>query len=875
MQLPMSLSGQNSGVYYYLWRRCHREAEEVGFAEPTRRKTVAADVEESLTELQQTQLQRLEQSTVIDNDYLLAWEALRSYRIQLFKKLLLDEIFEKIPGLATAQGLELANFKLQQNVSYLLLAHLMGSYRCALKRMKGKSKRDATWTNSLNNLAENIKNLQKQKDDLKATYAAHGFELTPYGIVVGKLDNIKSTHVVIGSHTWNIVGQNPLSRAVDLCFESVIALQECFPQASTKDGSFLETKVYKIRNGPDSSLSELCGKVGEFIKRTKKLVFATGVTIQKPLKTIRLPLAHALKILFELPGVLEQTLNYMKVLYAEKNVVSNIIQGRLWNTKHQPGARKNLNRIPIILTFDDVETGSALGRHAGEQKLGALYASLPNLPPHLVAKMMHIFLSTIFYSKNRIECGNEAVFCRAIDELNALADHGITVNVDGQNHDLFFDTPLLVGDNAGLNALFEMNESFIAKYFCRCCRATLEQCRCFTIEHENLLRTKKNYEEDLANQNHGLKGIPFRKLSVPENQSFDLMHDFAEGTLRDTVEKVLTSLILVKKTLDLALVNHHIETFNFGEVESNRPRPLYVEYCKNKTEVEVMKCNQKIKVKQSASEMLCLGRYLGLMIGDLIKNKKDEHWRVYRYVRQIAGIITSPRHTGTHVYDLRDKIRSHHQLYNTLYPKLQKPKGHFITHAPRLTLENGPSVTNWAMPFERKHQDLREVASNTKCRKNTPLTIAIRNQLQLSYMKECCENVMTDVDLGVVDSTCDVQHELKVSSPTLSDDPESEAYSNIHICGKNYKKGTVFLVDLNDNGPEFVKVHSIHKFHNKLYFYVCTIRVMDFNTHYHAYEVEDNNRPDKLVCIDDVPRYGPVLMVEKLNCHFVATRFDI
>ncbi|KAJ8682514.1 hypothetical protein QAD02_018306 [Eretmocerus hayati] len=595
----------------------------------------------------------------------------------------------------------------------------------------------------------------------------------------------------------------------------------------------------------------------EFEIGTQQSVTATGITIQKPLKAVHLSLTHALKILFEMPGVLEQTQKYMKVLYSEKEVVSNIIQAQLWNRKYQPGVKKDMNRIPITIAFDDLETGSVLGSHAGEQKLGALYASLPTLPPHLVAKMMHIFLSTIFYSKDRIECGNEAVFCKAIDELNALADHGITVNVDGNNHDLFFDTPLLVGDNAGLNALFEMNESFIAKYFCRCCRATLEQCRCFTVEHENLLRTRENYENDLANQEHGLKGIPctfnkIRKFYAPENQSFDLMHDFAEGTLKDTMEKVLTSLILVKQTLNLNDVNRRIENFDFGDVEYNRPRPLFVEYNTNKTEVEVMKCKEKVKVKQSASEMLCLGRYLGVMIGDLIKNKNDEHWRLYRYVRQITGIITSPRHTETHVYDLRDKIKFHHELYNTLYPKLQKAKGHFITHAPRLTLENGPPVTNWAMPFERKHQDLK-----------------------LSYMKECCEKITSDVDVGVIDSTCNVLFQLRILHPALADDPKSESYCNIQICGKNYKKGTVFLADVDDNGPEFAKVHSIHKLHGKLYFYVCQIQVIDFNTYYHAYEVQDNDRPNKLICVDDVPRYGPMLMLKKLDSHFVVTRFDI
>ncbi|KAJ8666115.1 hypothetical protein QAD02_007777 [Eretmocerus hayati] len=173
-----------------------------------------------------------------------------------------------------------------------------------------------------------------------------------------------------------------------------------------------------------------------------------------------------------MPGSLERTQNYIESLHSGKEVVSNIIRAQLWNRKYQPGVKKDVNRVPITIAFDDLGTGSVLGSHAGEQKLEALYASLRTLPPHLVAILMHIFLSTIFDSKDRKECGNEAVFCKAIDKLNAVADHDITVNIDGENHDLFFDTALVVGDNAGFHALFEMKESCIAKYSRRCCRAT-------------------------------------------------------------------------------------------------------------------------------------------------------------------------------------------------------------------------------------------------------------------------------------------------------------------------------------------------------------------------------------------------------------------
>ncbi|KAJ8676906.1 hypothetical protein QAD02_012693 [Eretmocerus hayati] len=950
-----------SGLAYVIWKRIHKIAEIAGFAEPMRQFAASA-TEVVLNEKEQGQLKLLETSVEINDPlYLAAREALRAYRLKLFLELSINGIFKKIPGIGSAGGYQLllSDFKnangnvsligdtwtekssaivqiaqtktkdslarkvlalydnlrtdaeLRKNLGLVVIAHLLGPYKCSMKRKKS----DKTgWTARTNEVLDSFILLHENSSEdpvvnstcsskkieaLKAVYNANNLELTAYIIVIGKLDKIESSNVVIGSDSYSIPGQNSLLLSVDICFKCMYALKKSFPKASTLIWSFLASDVYKINKDTDTAISQFVGKLDELIKKKKQIQALNagrggglpagtitvpspgGLTIQKPLKAVQLSLTHAFKIFFEIPGVLRQTQAYMKKLYSEEVVVSNVIQASLWNRKYQPGENKDLNRMPVTLAFDDLETGDALGSHAGEQELGALYASLPALPPHLVAKMMNIFLATIFRSKDRVICGNEAVFSKVIDELNNLSDNGITVYVDGKNHDLFFDTCLLVGDNAGMNALVEMNESFVAKYFCRCCRATLNQCRCFTVEHRELLRNQQNYEEDLANRTHGLKGIPctfnkLREFRWPEDGSMDLMHDFAEGTLKDTIEKVLTSLILVKKTLSLDIVNLRIATFDFGQVERNRPRQLFIDRNSNKTEVGVLKSCSEIKIKQSAAEILCLGRYLGLMIGDLIKNKNDEHWKLYRFVRQVTGVITSPRHTETHVYDMRDKIKEHHEWYNYLYPGLQKAKGHFLTHASRLTLENGPPVRSWAMPFERKHQDLKEVANNTKCKKNTPSTIAIRNQLQLSYNKECHdEEIKSDVDPGIVDTSCNAQLQLRRIIPDLAEEANCKSYINVRICEKMYKEGTVFLADVDDNGPIFAKVHRIYEFHGKLHFHVCTIHVLDFNTYYHAYKVQDNNKPDKLICVDDVPRYGPMLMLKKFDDHFVATKFDI
>ena len=56
---------------------------------------------------------------------------------------------------------------------------------------------------------------------------------------------------------------------------------------------------------------------------------------------------------------------------------------------------------------------------------------LPFLLPHLVAKLNNIFLGSIFYTKDRKQFGNLAVFQEIIKNINILSSKGIVINVNG------------------------------------------------------------------------------------------------------------------------------------------------------------------------------------------------------------------------------------------------------------------------------------------------------------------------------------------------------------------------------------------------------------------------------------------------------------
>lgn len=220
-----------------------------------------------------------------------------------------------------------------------------------------------------------------------------------------------------------------------------------------------------------------------------------GIMASDPteVKAKRIPLDHTLKSFFELLGVLKEVKEYMNLLYDEKTVLSNFIQADMWQNKIKN--HKNRTIIPLILFFDDVETGNGLGSHAGKNKLGVTYMSIPCLPKYYISRLNNIFLVNLLYSDDRKVYGNEAIFQPVIDELNTLKTNGLNVIINGKEETIYFEVGAIVGDNLDLNSVFGLVESFSSLHSCRICKIDKAKSKLLTTD-QSLLRTCKNYEAD-------------------------------------------------------------------------------------------------------------------------------------------------------------------------------------------------------------------------------------------------------------------------------------------------------------------------------------------------------------------------------------------
>ena len=254
--------------------------------------------------------------------------------------------------------------------------------------------------------------------------------------------------------------------------------------------------------------------------------------------------------------------NYAKMQTTDRRFISNTMQGDLWSKKYHDVTKKV---YPLFLFFDEFETRNALGGHAGEEKLGGVYISLACLPPHLMAKVQNIFVSTIFRSKHLKLFGNKKIFGRTIEELNALSNDRITINANGKIETVFFECVLVLGDNLGLNCICGYSEGFKAKYFCIVCSVTNERSQSMAIEDIKLIRSVKSYEKDILKDKFAETGLKQRcafnalnKFHICENVTLHVLHDFSERVAVYTVSKVLQTLIK-EKIITLEIINNRIE----------------------------------------------------------------------------------------------------------------------------------------------------------------------------------------------------------------------------------------------------------------------------------------------------------------------------
>ncbi|CAG9763573.1 unnamed protein product [Ceutorhynchus assimilis] len=180
------------------------------------------------------------------------------------------------------------------------------------------------------------------------------------------------------------------------------------------------------------------------------------------------PISLALEKLFSLPNIYKDTVNYINELQKESKVYNNV-QTLFWKEKCR--YFDNNNVFPLLIYFDEFEIGNPLGSHAGIHKFGAIYYSIPCIPPVFQSSLENIFIAMLFHSSDLKRFGEHILFTKLVDELNSLENNGIVIKLP-EERKVYFCVTLILGDNLGVNTVLGFQQRFTSNFFCRFCKTS-------------------------------------------------------------------------------------------------------------------------------------------------------------------------------------------------------------------------------------------------------------------------------------------------------------------------------------------------------------------------------------------------------------------
>lgn len=582
------------------------------------------------------------------------------------------------------------------------------------------------------------------------------------------------------------------------------------------------------------------------------------------------PLRWTLKKFLEIPGAFHLLKKSTEKFYAENDIIHNFVQGDFWKEKLREFP-PNKFYIPLFMFYDDIEVGNTLGSHAGSNKIGAIYFSIPSFPSSVSSKLQNIFVNTLCYAKDRSDFGNAKVFHKIVNELNDLRENGMSLNIQGKTETVYFQLSLLLGDNLGLNALLGFFESFNSKCPCRVCKAFIDDIKTMTKEDPTLIRKKEDYEKDCEENNQNATGISercfFNKVTgfhVTENITLDLMHDNFEGFGNTTMVKILKYLIFDNNVFDLDHLNKVIQKFDYGSYTESNKIPI----------IKKEHILQKEKLKMSASECLCFIRYFGLLVGDRVP-EDDPVWAIYIKLREIVDYVTSPRLVRGYYATFERLTADFLEMYKDEFKEDFTFKLHNLIHVLRVMKNNGFLVLFWSMRYESKHRHLKSIFLTAMNKLNTLYTISLRCQLMLAY-------TILFEDLSVEKISFESPKPVPViyRQTYFPNDTEAEIVSVSHINheGIDYAVDGVFVTEMGDNDLlNFGQISDIYvKNRAEIYLFMRQYSSSQtlFDDHCHAYLVHESKNLFLKKSID-LPSVHPCIMHKKDSEVYVATKYKL
>ncbi|KAJ8666912.1 hypothetical protein QAD02_008574 [Eretmocerus hayati] len=273
----------------------------------------------------------------------------------------------------------------------------------------------------------------------------------PRSAVTGILRDTSDLFNSILNNLKSEIMQNmPKNKASGDCISKVDAIFETYRNPLKSFDS--EQKCLKFFKKCDTYVPPESYVIGE--RRDFKKEDGEMKLVHVPVTIQFISISRVLKKFLELPGLFNRMMEYLKDRLNDKVFITNLVQGDL--LKDLPLIGPDRIMIPLTIAFDEYEPNNPLGPHRGISKCGAMYVSIPCLPPEYQSKVENIFLLLLFNSLDRVVYSNKIVFTKAIEELNLLYTEGIILDLPSGPKRVVFKVTNLVGDNLGIHQILNI-----------------------------------------------------------------------------------------------------------------------------------------------------------------------------------------------------------------------------------------------------------------------------------------------------------------------------------------------------------------------------------------------------------------------------------
>lgn len=481
--------------------------------------------------------------------------------------------------------------------------------------------------------------------------------------------------------------------------------------------------------------------------------------------------------------------------------------------------------IPLFLYNDNFEINNPLGSRKVRNKIGAVYYSLGGEPSEYASQLQNIFLYQLHKYVDHRDKGNEIIYANIIRELCSLQEDGIPILFEKDIIRVYFPLYAILGDNLGLNTNLGFSKGSNANNPCRICNAPKQVIHYSTVEDEKYLRSASTYKSGCRDKQNGLveecvfHAIPY--YNVFEHGVLDPMHDLNEGVCRYSIGFILNTIIFKEKLLSLNFLNSRISSFNYVRDDNSVP---------TLTEKQIKDDNLII----SSSEMTFLIENLGLLIGDRIP-KANKAWNLYALLREIMCIVYGDFFDETVYETLEKTISKHHTLYMKLSGKHLTLKFHNTEHLPRFIKQMGPPKYFSCIRFEGRHRWFKQYANAMTSRVNPPHSLALKNQLMLSYRLLINDGFKDKIVVGK--SICNADFDKFNQVITKNGLKNNTFVTSVRVKGTLYKEK--YVICLNAHPIEFGIIRFISVENNDIHLLFHKLSVRSYEKRLSAYCIEE------------------------------------